>query len=60
MTGSAIQCIVGTVAQEHVVQGISGPVDRRRAGQGEMLDIGAKGIGDAAVHGVDTFIEPIR
>ena len=32
MTGSAIQYIVGTVTHEHVVQGISGPVDRRHTG----------------------------
>ena len=47
-----LEDVVAGVAGERVGERVAGGVDGARAGQGQVLDIGAERVADAALHGV--------
>ena len=52
VAGAAVEHVVAGVAGQRVVERVAGGVDGCRAGQRQVLDIGAERVADAALHGV--------
>src|SRR6185295_19089410 len=52
VAAQAREGVVIAIAGEDVGARVAGAVDRRAAGQGQVLEIGAEGEGDRAVHRV--------
>jgi hypothetical protein len=57
VAGAAGQHVGGAVADQHVVQRVPGAVDRRGAGQREVLDIRGQREGDRRLHAVGAFAD---
>ena len=53
VAGTAAENVVAGVADQRVVGSVAGGVDRARAGQRQVLDIGAQRVADAALHRID-------
>ena len=56
VAGSTREHIDPTIAGEHVVERIAGPVQIGRAGEGQVLHMGAQRVGHAALHRIDAFV----
>ena len=50
---AAVEHVVAAVAEQDVVQGVAGAVDVGAAGQGQVFDVGTKGVVDRSLDGVD-------
>jgi hypothetical protein len=59
-TNTAVENIVAAVAGDRVVEPVAGAVDIAAAGQGQILDIGADGVGDRRLHRVGARVERFR
>ena len=51
-SGAAVEDVGGAVAGDRVGEGVAGAVDRRRAGKGEVLDLGSQCEVDRTQHAV--------